>query len=98
MYGYPNIYPVMSLSALLEVVKNFQLVKPLWKIALCLKGKKMKVGILTNGYIVLNDEVPTLAVEREIDDAIKQYGAAIEITNQQVGSDIYTEHLDVRAD
>ena len=97
MYGYPNIFPVVSLNAMFEVVKTFQLVRPKEKIALCLKGKKLKVSMLANGYVELDGEVPTFAVEREIDQAIKQYGAAIEFTNQPVRSGYFAEHFDALA-
>jgi len=96
MYGYPNLFPVVSLSALLTIVKNFQVARPLGRIALCLKGEKLKVGVLSNGYVELDGVVPTLAVEREIDESIKQYGASLEFTNQQFCPFSLTEQTDTR--
>ena len=83
MYGHPNLFPVVSLKALIESVKGFQVYRPLGKFALCLKGKQLRVGVLPNGYMELDGAVPTLAEEREIDASIKQHGATVMVTNEQ---------------
>lgn len=79
MYGYPGFLPVISLGSMIEIVKGFQIVRPLGTIALWLKGKKLIVDILPNGYLLLDGAAPSLAAERELDQAISEHGASLEL-------------------
>ena len=76
----PGSYPVMSMSALVAIIKNFDLDIVAEKIVLCVKGKEINVKALGNGYLELDGEVPTIAHERELDEVIKQHGAYVKYT------------------
>lgn len=83
MYGYPGLTPVSSMQACLEIIKGFQVATPCAKVALWLRGEKIDVAMLPNGYVELDGKVPTLASEREFDECIQQYGASLEILTDQ---------------
>lgn len=84
MYAYPGLAPVISFEAMIMIAKTFQITRPQGKLALCLMGEKKQVNLLPNGFVELDGVVETLAVEREIDQAIQQYGAILELTNDRI--------------
>jgi len=84
MYAYPGLAPVISFKAMIQIAKHFQITCPQGKLALWLMGEKMQVNVLPNGFVELDGVVETLAVEREIDEAIKHYGAILELTNERI--------------
>jgi len=84
MYAYPGLTPVISFEAMIQIAKNILVSRPQGKLALCLMGEKKQVNLLSNGYVELDGVVETIAAEREIDKAIKQFGAFLELTNDRI--------------
>jgi len=75
---------VISFKAMIQIAKHFQITRPQGKLALWLMGEKKQVNLLPNGFVELDGVVETLAVEREIDEAIQQHGAFLELTNDRI--------------
>jgi len=82
MYGMPGIThfgaePIPSFDALIEAIKRRQVLKPKAKLAMQLGGAKFQVNYTPTGHIELDGRVPSLHVEREIEEAIASIGAQL---------------------
>lgn len=75
--GYGN-EAVFSFNSLVDAIKRFQLVRPRCKLAMKIGDAKIQVNLLSNGFIELDGKVQPVAIEREIEDVIAQYGAILE--------------------
>ncbi len=81
MYGAPTLgygtEVVKSFKALIDSIKRRQLLRPRSRLAMCLAGGEFAVNLLPNGFVELDGVVPPLAVEKEIEDAMNQFGAVL---------------------
>lgn len=82
MYGAATIgyghEAVFSFKALIDGVKRLQLIRPRSKLAMKIGDASIPVNLLSNGFIELDGKVQPVAVEKEIEDVIAQYGAVLE--------------------
>ncbi len=82
MYAYPGCTylgaePIPSIDALIEAIKRRQMLKPKAKFAMQLGGARFQVNYTPTGHIELDGRVPSLHVEREIEEAIASIGAQL---------------------
>ena len=82
MYGAPKVgygtEVVQSFNALIDAIKRRQVLRPRSLFAMCLAGVDFAVKLLPNGFVELDGVVPPLTVEKEIEDAMKEFGAILE--------------------
>ena len=82
MYGAPNVgygtEVVQSFNALIDAIKRRQVLRPRSLIAMCLAGVDFAVKLLPNGFVEVDGVVPPLTVEKEIEDALQEFGAILE--------------------
>ncbi len=69
---------VQSFKSLIDAIKRFQISRPSSKLVIKLAGVVFGVNLLSNGFIELDGKVPPVAIEKEIEEAITQYGATLE--------------------
>ena len=89
MWSILGKYSVASLSDLAIIIQRFDLDAQTENLVLCIKDKEVDVKVLGNGYIELDGEVPTIAKEREFDEAIKQYGAYVKEASDPAAFPVY---------
>lgn len=81
MYGAPYLgygcEIVHSFNTLIDAIKRRQLLRPRSKLAINLVGGDIEVNLLTNGFVELDGKVQPVAVEKEIEDAMQQFGAVL---------------------
>ena len=81
MYGVASLgygsEMVQSFNALIDAIKRRQVLRPRSLFAIWLAGVEIAVKLLPNGFIELDGVVPPLTIEKEIEDAMKQYGATL---------------------
>lgn len=81
MYGAPTLgygtEVVNSFKALIDAVKRHQVLRPRSKLAINLAGGDFAVNLLPNGFVELDGKVPPPSIEREIEDAMEQFGAVL---------------------
>ena len=81
MYGAPNVgygtEVVQSFNALIDAIKRRQVLRPRSLFAMCLAGVDFAVKLLPNGFVEVDGVVPPLTVEKEIEDALQEFGANI---------------------
>lgn len=68
---------VQSFNDLVIAIKRRQVLRPRSLFAVCLAGVEFAVNLLPNGFIELDGKVPSPPVEKEIEDAIEQFGATL---------------------
>ena len=82
MYGAPKVgygtEVVQSFNALIDAIKRRQVLRPRSLFAMCLAGVDFAVTLLPNGFVEVDGVVPPLTVEKEIEDAMKEFGAILE--------------------
>lgn len=82
MYGVAKVgygsEAVQSLNALIDAIKRRQVLRPRSLFAMCLAGVHFAVKLLPNGFIEVDGVVPPLTVEKEIEDAMHEFGAILE--------------------
>lgn len=82
MYGAATIgyghEAVFSFNALIDAVKRRQLIRPRAKLAMKIGDASIPVNLLPNGFVELDGKVQPVAVEKEIEDVIAQFGAVLE--------------------
>ncbi len=82
MYGAATLKygneAVFSFNALIDAIKRCQLVRPRSKLAMKIGDASIPVNLLANGFIELDGKVQPVAVEKEIEDVIAQFGAVLE--------------------
>ena len=82
MYGAPNVgygtEVVQSFNALIDAIKRRQVLRPRSLFAMCLAGVDLAVKLLPNGFVEVDGVVPPLTVEKEIEDALQEFGAILE--------------------
>ena len=82
MYGAPKVgygtEVVQSFNALIDAIKRRQVLRPRSLFAMCLAGVDFAVMLLPNGFVEVDGVVPPLTVEKEIEDAMKEFGAILE--------------------
>lgn len=69
---------VQSFNALIDSIKRRQVLRPRSLFAMCLAGVDFAVKLLPNGFVEVDGVVPPLTVEKEIEDAMKEFGAILE--------------------
>ena len=77
-FGFGVAEPVFSLKSLVESIKRFQLLRPRCKLALKIDDTQIPVTLLPSGHIELDGQVQPVSVERDIEDAIAQFGAVLQ--------------------
>ena len=82
MYGAPKVgygtEVVQSFNTLIDSIKRRQVLRPRSLFAMCLAGVDFAVKPLPNGFVEVDGVVPPLTVEKEIEDAMKKFGAILE--------------------
>lgn len=82
MYGAPKVgygtEVVQSFNALIDAIKRRQVLRPRSIFAMCLAGVDFAVNLLPNGFVEVDGVVPQLTVEKEIEDAMHEFGALLE--------------------
>ena len=82
MYGAPKVgygtEVVQSFNALIDSIKRRQVLRPRSLFAMCLAGVDFAVKLLPNGFVEVDGVVPPLTVEKEIEDALQEFGAILE--------------------
>ena len=89
MWSILGKYSVASLADLAITIQRFDLDAQTGNLVLCIKDKEIDVKVLGNGYIELDGEVPTIAKEREVDEAIKQHGAYVKEASDPAAFPVY---------
>jgi len=69
---------VQSFKSLIDAIKRLQISRPSSKLVIKLAGVVFGVNLLSNGFIELDGKVAPVAIEKEIEEAITQYGATLE--------------------
>ena len=81
MYGAPYLgygcEIVHSLNTLIYAIKRRQVLRPRSKLAINLAGGDIEVNLLANGFVELDGKVQPVAIEKEIEDAMQQFGAVL---------------------
>lgn len=81
MYGAPTLdygtEVVRSFKTLIDAVKRRQVLRPRSNLAISLAGGDFAVSLLPNGFVELDGKVLPLAIEKEIEDAMQEYGAVL---------------------
>ena len=82
MYGAPKVgygtEVVQSFNTLIDSIKRRQVLRPRSLFAMCLAGVDFAVKLLPNGFVEVDGVVPPLSVEKEIEVAMKKFGAILE--------------------
>lgn len=82
MYGAATLgyrpEAVFSFKSLIDAIKRCQLIRPRAKLAMKIGDASIPVNLLPNGFVELDGKVQPVAVEKEIEDVIAQYGAILE--------------------
>lgn len=82
MYGAPKVgygtEVVQSFNSLIDSIKRRQVLRPSSLFAMCLAGVDFAVKLLPNGFLELDGVVPPLSIEKEIEAAMKKFGAVLE--------------------
>jgi hypothetical protein len=81
MYGSPTmgygVDVVRSSNALNDALEHRQALHPKNRFALRVAGRENKVKLLPNGLVEWDGEVPSIAVEKRLDDILKKFGGIL---------------------
>lgn len=83
MYGHPQlttlgIERVSSIGNLVEAIKRRQMMKPSGRFSMLLGNREFAVNLLQSGHLEIDGKVPSMAIEREFEEAIASIGAQLD--------------------
>ena len=83
MYGAPGMcgytaQRIKSIPPLIDAIKDIQIQRPHSRLLLKVRNEEFRMNLLANGCLEFNESVQPIAIEKAIENVIKNFGASLE--------------------